>query len=241
MKKALVALVVLLAVAAGGAWWAYHELGFLVKLAVEHYGPQVAGASVKLGEVKISASDGRGLAKDLVIGNPPGFDAPRAVRVGRIRVALDPRTLTQPVVRIHELGVEDALVTYANGDRGTNLEAIQKNIQGYIERSGGPSQGRPAQAQPGKRKFIVERLSIRGTKVTMTNPGLRGQGVGFDLPDIELRDLGARQEGLTASEIGNVVAGELQARIAQKVLTRVELLRKGGVGGALDALKGLLR
>jgi hypothetical protein len=41
--------------------------------------------------------------------------------------------------------------------------------------------------------------------------------------------------------VGVVVAGELQARIAQRVLTNLELLRKGGVEGAIDALKGLLR
>jgi hypothetical protein len=75
----------------------------------------------------------------------------------------------------------------------------------------------------------------------MTNPGLRGQGIAFNLPDIELRDVGRRQGGLTASEIGSVVAGELQARIAQRVLTNIELLKKGGVEGAIDALKGLLR
>jgi hypothetical protein len=31
------------------------------------------------------------------------------------------------------------------------------------------------------------------------------------------------------------------ARIAQRVLTSIDLLRKGGAEGAVDALKGLLR
>ena len=35
-----------------------------------------------------------------------------------------------------------------------------------------------------RRGFIVERLTLRGAKVTMTNPALRGQGITFDLPDI---------------------------------------------------------
>ncbi|MGE5097232.1 MAG: hypothetical protein ACM3SO_19005, partial [Betaproteobacteria bacterium] len=63
----------------------------------------------------------------------------------------------------------------------------------------------------------------------------------FDLPDITLRDVGKRQNGLTASELANVVANALIQRIGQKVLTNMELLRKGGVEGAIDALKGLLR
>jgi hypothetical protein len=75
----------------------------------------------------------------------------------------------------------------------------------------------------------------------MTTAGLRGQGVSFDLPDIELRDVGRRENGVTASEAANVVAGAVIAGIAQKVLTNIDLLRKGGVEGAMDALKGLLR
>jgi hypothetical protein len=75
----------------------------------------------------------------------------------------------------------------------------------------------------------------------MTNPALRGQGLTFDLPDIELSDIGKRQKGLRASEIADIVTGAIISRIAQKMLTSIELLRKGGVEGAVDALKGLFK
>jgi hypothetical protein len=75
----------------------------------------------------------------------------------------------------------------------------------------------------------------------MTTAGLKGQGVSFEIPDIELRDVGRRQGGVTPSEAANIVAGALIAKIAQKILTNVDLLRKGGIEGAVDALKGLLR
>jgi hypothetical protein len=75
----------------------------------------------------------------------------------------------------------------------------------------------------------------------MSNPALKGQGITVDLPDIMLNDVGKRQGGLTASELANVVANALIQRIAQKVLTNIDLLRKGGVEGAIDALKGLFR
>jgi uncharacterized protein involved in outer membrane biogenesis len=241
VKKLAVILLVVVALAGGAAYWAYHSLDLIVRVAIEHYAPEIAGVSVKVHGVDISAPDGRGVVRGLEIGNPAGFTAPHAASVGEIRVALDPATVTEPVVHIRELGVESPLITYERTDRGTNLQAIQKNIQRHIEEGGGSSEGRPAEAKRGRRKFIVDSLALRGARVTMTNPGLRGQGITFNLPDIELRDLGRRQGGLTASEIGNVVAGELQARIAQRLLTNIELLRKGGVEGAIDALKGLLR
>jgi uncharacterized protein involved in outer membrane biogenesis len=245
-KKVLIGLAVLLLLAGGGVYLAYHSLDIIVKMAVEHYAPDVTGVAFKVGEVRISVRDGRGTLRNIDIGNPPGFGAPRAARLGEIRVALDPLTLTDPVIFMHELSVVAPVITYERGDKATNLDVIQKNIEAYIKRSDGSVDGkvgesRPAEAKQGRRKFIIERLVIRGAKVTMTNPALRGQGLSFDLPDIDLRDVGKRQGGATASEIGNMVAGVIQQRIAQKVITNVDLLRRGGVEGAVDALKGLLK
>ena len=243
MKKLAIVALIVVAVLGAAAYWAFHSLDLVLRVAIEHYAPQVLGVAVKVSGIDISAADGRGSIRGLEIGNPAGFDAPYAARVAEIGVALDPTTANAaaPVVRIRSLTVRAPVITYERGDRGTNLEALQKNIRRYIDQSGGPSDSRPAEAKRGKRKFIVERLAIEGGRVTMTNPGLRGQGIEVDLPDIHLSNVGERQGGLTASEVGNVVVGELQVRIAQRVLGNVELLRRGGVGGAIDALKGLLR
>jgi hypothetical protein len=241
MKKALVILIVLLAIVAGGAFLAYHSLDVIVKVALEHYAPDIAGVSVKVGDVKISPRDGRGSVKGVEIGNPPGFSAPRAARLGEIAVAIDPDTATGPIVLIHDITIDAPLITYERGNQGTNLDVIQRNIDGYVKRAGGPSDGKTPSGNTIRHRFIVERLAIRGAKVTMTNPRLKGQGVTFDLPDIELRDIGKRENGLTASEVVNIVASTLISRIAQKLLTNFDLLRKGGVEGAIDALKGLIR
>lgn len=239
-KKAAIALAVLALLAAGGVYLAYNSLDVIVKLALEHYGPDVTGVSFKVGEVKLSARDGRGTLRDIVIGSPAGFNAPRTARLGEIRVGLDPLTITDSVVHMHELTVIAPLITYERGDKASNLDAIQRNIEAYVRRDA-VSASKPAEAKPGRRKFIIDRLVIRGAKVTMTNPALRGQGLSFDLPDIDLRDVGKREGGATAGEIGKLVAGVLQQRIAQKVITNVDLLRRGGVDGAVDALKGLLK
>lgn len=243
MKKAAIVVAVLLAFVAGGVFWAYHSLDFIVKIALEHYGPDVAGVSVKVGAVKISPRDGRGSLQGVEIGNPPGFSAPRAARLGEIAVALDPATVRAPVVRVHEIVIDSPAITYERGKSGTNLDAIQKHIEGYVNRSQAASSSGDKGAPGGdaRHKFVIERLSIRGAKVTMTSAGLRGQGVTFDLPDIHLRDIGKRQNGVTASEAANLVASTLISRIAQKMLTNIDLLRRGGVEGAVDALKGLLK
>ena len=244
LKRALIALAVLAILAGGAAYLAFNYLDVAVKWALEHYGPIVAGVPVKVREVQISPRNGRGAVRSLEIGNPEGFGSGSAARFGEIRLQIDPATITEPVIVVRELTVEQPVLLYARVNGTTNLDAIQKNIEAYAK--GGADEG-SAQTRSGgkprgaKRRFIVERLTLRGAKVTMTNPALKGQGITFDLPDITLRDVGKRQGGLTASELANVVANALIQRIAQKVLTNVELLKKGGVEGAVDALKGLFR
>jgi len=129
MRKAGWVVAVLLVVAAGAAFWAYESLDVIVKYALEHYGPQVTGVSFEVGEVRLSPSDGRGSVRRVDIGNPPGFTAPRAARLGEISVWVDPATVRSPVVVIHELVVDAPLITYERSDRGTNLDAIQ-NFEG---------------------------------------------------------------------------------------------------------------
>ena len=240
MKKALAALAVLLLLAAGGAWLAFHYLDVIVKYALEHYGPQVAGVSVKVGEVRISTRDGRGSLKGVEIGNPAGFSSGRAARLGEIRVAVDTATVTENVIRIHELVLDGAQITYERGPKGANLDAIQQHIEAYVKRMAGEAQAKESPMMQ-KRRFVIDRLTIRGARVLMTNPGLKGQGLTFDLPDVDLRDIGKRQGGVTASEAASIVTGAFQQRIAQRLLTNIDALRRGGVEGAVDALKGLLR
>ena len=241
MKKAFVALAVLAAIVSLGVLWAWYSLDFIVKVALEHYGPDVTGVAIKVDEVKLSPRDGLGSLKGVEIGSPTGYSSPRAARLGLVRVAIDPATLGDPVTVIREISVEAPAIFYERGNNATNLEAIQRNIEAYVKR-GESAPDVPATMIGGaKRKFIIERLAIRGARVTMTNPALRGQGITFDLPDIQMRDIGKRQNGVTASEAGSIVTATIIARIAQRVLTSVDLLRKGGREGAVDALKGLLR
>ena len=241
MKKALYAFAVLLLLGALGVYLAINYIDVIVKVALEHYGPQVTGVTVKVGAVRISPKDGRGSIRDVELGSPAGFSAPRTARFGEVRVALDPATVTAPVIVIHELILEAPQVTYERNDRATNLEAIQRRIDDYVKRSEVAEASDGGSSRTARRRFIVEHLAIRGARVTMTNAALRGQGVGFDLPEVQLRDVGRREGGLTASEVASRVAGALQNRIAQKVLSNIDLLRRGGVEGAVEALKGLLK
>jgi hypothetical protein len=239
MKKAAAIVAVLVAIVAGLAFVAYERLDFIVKVALEHYGPEVAGVSVKVDDVELSPASGQGRLRGLEIGNPAGFTASRAARFGDIALDVDPATIRSDLVHVRSISVESSTIVYERADKATNLDVISRNIEAYAKRAGdgeAAADGQPAR----KRRFVIDRLAIRSAKVTMTNPALKGQGVTFDLPDIELRDVG-RRGGATASQVAATVSNAIISRIAQRVLSSIDLLRQGGVEGAIDALKGLIR
>ena len=234
-------LIVVVLLGLGGAYLAFNYLDVVVKMALEHWGPDVMGVSVKTGEVQISPRSGRGSIRALEIGSPAGFSAARSAQFGEIQLAVDPSSLLSKVIVVRELTIESAQVTYERGTKTSNIDVIQNHIEAYVKAAEAREASPDKPVLRHKTRFIIERLRIHGARVTMTNQGLRGQGVSFDLPDVELRDVGRRQGGVTASEAAAIVAGALQNGIAQKVLTNMDLLRRGGVEGVIDALKGLLK
>lgn len=242
MKRWVIGLAVVLAVAAGGLYWLYTSLDFVVKATIERFGPDVVGTPVSVRSVSISAADGRGMLRGIEIGNPPGYSSPRALRAATIAVGIDPSTIARDVVVIRDILVDSPEIAYEVRGGTNNLEAIRRHIAAYVERSGDAEGGgaAPSGRSPGRR-YVIGRITLRGARVTMTNPLLKGGGLAFNLPDVDLRDVGKRSGGVTAAQAASIVTSALVARIAQSILTNAEALRRGGMGGALDALRGLVR
>lgn len=241
MKRWALGLAIVAAVAGVGLYWLYTSLDFVVKSAIEHFGPEIVGAPVSVRQVHLSAADGLGTLRGIEIGNPPGYSSRHALRAATLAVSLDPASLAKDVVVIHDILVDAPEISYELKGGTNNLEAIRRHIEAHVKRSGGKDGGHGgAQPAPGRR-YVIGRITLRGAKVTMTNPLLKGGGLTFTLADIDLRDIGARSGGVTAAEAGAIVTGAILTRIGQSVLTNIDALRRGGVEGALDALRGLVR
>ncbi len=223
MKKTLLAVAVFLALLlAGGAFWLMGNLDGLVQSAIGKYGSAMTGATVKVSAVKLKATDGQGMLKGLVVGNPAGFKTPYAVKADTIELAVDVASLTKDVVLVKRIAVIAPEVTYEKGDTITNFDAIQKNIAQYL----GPS----TSSGPGK-KLIVQEFVIRGAKAQVSASFLNGQTVTVALPDIALRDLGKAKGGLTPGELGLEITNAVEKRLLSSV--NMGALAKS-VGGALD-------
>src|SRR5258708_37336097 len=112
VRTVLLAGSALLLLAAGGTlWWLYASREALIKHAIERYGPDLTGVSVKVKSVKLEPVEGLGAIGGLEIGNPPRLNRPRALTLGEIRLAAGPSTPTPAVVHIKESSPTPPLIT----------------------------------------------------------------------------------------------------------------------------------
>lgn len=232
MKKLLLFVVVL---GAAGLAVVYVSLGSIIKKSVETYGPKMAGAPVSVTLVTVSPFTGEGTVRGLVIGNPPGFTTKNAVEVGSIKVGVDVRSLLgSGRIIIREILVDEPKITLETGKGGTNLQAIQRNLDAYAPSS--PKEAEKTQA----RKIEIGRFRLRGAEALAVVPQLKSAPKSVKVPDIEITGIGSKSGGVTPSEAAKLIIGEL-GRAALRAAGGLESILEHGVRafGGDDAAKKL--
>lgn len=230
-RNVVLSVVVVGALAAGGAaWWLFASLDGLVKQAIERWGPEITGVAVKVAGVKIEATEGRGTIKGLFVGNPKGFDAPQALKLGEMRLTLDPASLTKDVIVIRELLLVAPDVTYQRGQGSDNLAVIQKNVDAWVAKHAG---AKDKDAGPGK-KLIIENLRIQDGKAHL------GTAVSMPMPSLHLRDIGKKSNGASAGEAVKQVWGAMLGSVGN-LASRAGTAIKEGASGAVDSVKKLFK
>ena len=235
MKKIILSLaaLVLVLVAAAGIWL-YSSLDSLVLAAIEKYGSEMMQTTVKVGQVKISPTDGSGAIGGLRIGNPKGFKTEHALSAGSIELGVDLGSLTRDVVVIRKIAVQAPDINYETSDAGNNVDVIQKNVQDYVTRTVGKSDSAAKDKQPAK-KLIVDSLSIRDAKVSYAPALLQGKSITLSLPNIELRNIGRAKGGVTSGELASEIVAALKGQLVHTVAQSVT----GAAGAAVDATKSV--
>jgi hypothetical protein len=230
-RNVVIAVVLVLAVGAGGgAWWFLQSLDGLVKRAIHTWGPEITGVSVKVDSVRIEVTEGRGTIRGLVVGNPKGYQAPHALKVGELSLTLDAASLTKDVIVLKQLLIASPEVVYERGPGGDNLSVIQKNADAWVAKNAGPKK---AGSGPG-RKFVIENLSLRNGRAHF------GTTVSAAVPDLHLRDVGKKTNGATAGEIVKQVWGAL-ARSVTSLAARALGAVKDGAKAVGENVQKLFR
>jgi hypothetical protein len=110
------------------------NLGSLIKLAVEEVGPKLTQSEVKLDSADISFLSGSGELDGLLVGNPNGYSAPNAIKVGNIRMTVDKGSLTTDRIIIREIVILAPEITYEKKGKTDNFKALIANVNKAVAR-----------------------------------------------------------------------------------------------------------
>lgn len=252
---------------AAGAYFLFSNLGSIIKAAVESFGTEITQAKVELNSVDLSPTDGAGAMRGLTIGNPAGFKTDSAFKLGEISLKVDTSTLTSDVIVIHEIRIIRPEVTYELGDGGSNVDAIQRNVDSYLKAQGIDPNAKGESKSSGEGpKLIIENLYIQDGKVRVSAGFLKGKTLDSPLPNLHLKDIGKEEKGASPGEVAKKIMDSMTSGITTAIKplnldatmkAASDLLKSGtgglktgaesvtdsvseGAAGATKALKGLL-
>ena len=191
LKKAIIGLVVVLAVVVVvlGVMWL--QINRVVKFGVEKGGTRVLGVETKLDDADVSIIGGSAALNGLTLASPEGFKKEHMFRMAHARSSLDPWSIRSEEILIHEVVVDGAdLVMEFKGTR-TNWQVVMDRLE-----SEEPEEEAPAE----QKRMKIERLVFRNGQVQVAGLPAKVGGT-VRLPDIEMKDLGVGGPGLTAREL----------------------------------------
>ena len=243
MKRIGIGLVALIAILVVGVLILYSSLGAIITKAVNTEGPEIIQADVKLDETVIDATSGKGSLHGLFIGNPEGFETESAFKMDKIEITVDPGSITSDTIVINEINIQAPEITYEVGENGSNVAAIQKNVDAYVKKTIGASESKEKSlAKEGGTKMVIDHVYVKDGKVNISATLLGGKSMTVPLPDIHLKDIGKKQKGATPGEVVKSIIGALNKAILKAVaplnLDKVGEVAGKAVEGTKDAVEG---
>jgi uncharacterized protein involved in outer membrane biogenesis len=213
-KKLFVIAVVAMFVLVAALAIVWTNLDWIVKNAIEKYGSQAIGTSVRVRGVSLHPASGKGSISGLTVENPKGFSAPHIISLGGISVHLSPRTITANPVVIDDIRIASPLIVYEmNDNRVSNVDMLKKNLE-----SGTPAKSEPAPRKTPKeaeKRLRIKRLVIENAKADVRVASL-GKPRTVALSRIEMTDLGGKN-GAPPEDIAKEIAAAILSRVTREV------------------------
>ena len=249
MKKWILIPCGLGAVVVGAAAALLVSINPIVEAGVNKFGPEITGTHVFLKEADISVFSGEGKLNEFLIGNPKGYTAPHALKVGSMSVALDKGTLAEDVIVIKKIAIDSPDIIYELGKKSNNFDDIIKNVEELGAASDKAEAKKKQDAASGKdaekpaKKVVIDELVISNGKAAIRMPSLK-LDFQADLPEIRLKDIGREkgQNGVTMAEASKRVLKAMSSQLgsaSKQALknARVSLtIGKEGLGKAAEDL-----
>jgi len=174
------------------------NLGPIIKTAVNKYGPQITKTEVSLKDVGISIFSAEATLKDFRLGNPKGFKSPHALIVGKVYVDVDEGSLTGDTIIIDKIEVVAPEIIYERSLKTDNFKSLLNNVQSTASEK--KSTGKKSGEGSGGKKIIIRDFLMRDAKLSLAVTMADVRSVDAEIPDIQLKDLGKEDGGISPAE-----------------------------------------
>ncbi len=253
LKKIIIGFALTIILLTAGIYYVSQNADKIIASVIETQGSRVTQVAVKVDGVDINLSGLKAGIRGLSIANPPGFKTPLAIRLGEISVRLDKNWSTRTVV-IDEVLVRAPQITYEIGRNGSNIAAIQKNVENFMN-GGGTGDGGSGTADTastpnknkdknsGDAKLVIKDLYIRNGRINVSASMFQGKPLSVALPEIHLKNIGKLTGGASPAEIINLVFAAITKSSGQAAgsLDLSKLGLSGISGKSVKALKSTVK
>jgi hypothetical protein len=205
-------------------WQVAANLDSIVASVIEDVGSEVLKTKVTVSGVAINLKEGKAAIGGVKIANPDGYSSANLLEMEGIEVDLDIESLSQDVLVIESILIQNPLISYeGDSSGGSNMLTLLDNIDSGSSEEGGT-------ADEGELKMIVDQFSFSGGHVKAISAAKPGEVLELNLPAIKLSDIGRSKGGVTADVVVEKITKELVNGI-------IEAAVKAGVNEALEEKK----
>jgi hypothetical protein len=217
MKKLLITLAVL--IIGGGVFaYLYYESG--IRRAIEIAGSNALGVPVTVTGVSLSPFTGEGSIRGLSIANPEGFDAPYAIELGGVDIAINVGSLASDIIEIKSILVSDANITY-------ETKVVTDNIRTLLNNLPGANAAPVIEANPDaptSPKVVISDLRIMNPQINLHT---RVASAPIPLPDIQLQNIGEKNNAVTVAEAARQIIGAINVAVIREGIPNMDVLLDG--------------
>lgn len=236
MKKLLL-LIGLLIVGAGIFVYLNFESG--LRRGIEIAASDALGTQVTVSGVSLSPLSGQGSIRGLTVANPEGFDAPYAMELGSLDVAVNLSSLVTDVIEIDSIVVNEMKVTYETNVLNDNIRALLANLPSS---GAAPVVEASPDAAPSK-KLIIRDLRMLSPQIDLYT---KVASAPVPLPDIQLQNIGEQSNAVTVAEAARQIIVAINRALVNEGVPNMDVLLDGakqqleeGVKKVGDAVENL--
>ena len=219
------------------------NLGKIVKTGINTVVPQVTKCEAHVDDVNFNVFGGKFEIKNLVIKNPEGYKTDQAFSLGHIFVNVKMGSLMSDVIEIDQVLIDAPEITYEVGLGNSNLNTILENVNSSLPSSEGEEkkEEKEEKKESGK-KVVVNLVKVTNGKIGVSAKIAGGMEAPIVLPDIEIKDLGKKEGGISMVQAAAITLKTTLLSIFDVLKSSGKLLLDGAkaIGeGIVDGVKSL--